>query len=521
MGKYILGKYKIMKRSDLADKEKRMKRALISVYDKTGIVEFAEFLIDRGVEIVSTGGTYRHLVENNVAVTEVAEVTNAPEMLDGRVKTLHPVIHGGILAIRDNKEHMDTLEARNIGTIDMVVVNLYPFFDEVQNDITFEQKVEFIDIGGPTMLRSAAKSFKDVAVITETADYSVVMDELKESDEISFATRKRLAGKVFNLTAAYDAAISNFLLEGEMPKYLNVSYEKMMDLRYGENPHQRSAYYVSTTEKGAMKDFKQLNGKELSFNNIRDMDVAWKVANEFNETACCGLKHSTPCGVAVADTVLEAYNKAYSCDPVSIFGGIVAFNKEVDAPTATELLKTFLEIVIAPAFTDEALEILRGKKNLRVIEAKQAPVDRVEYVKVDGGILVQDADHAFSTDMNVVTEKEPSKEEMDDMVFGMKVVKHVKSNAIVVVKDGMAKGVGTGETNRIWATKQAIERAEDGAVLASDAFFPFRDVVDECAKAKIGAIIQPGGSMRDQESIDACNEHGISMVMTGMRHFKH
>ncbi len=512
---------KSMKKSNLADKEKRMKRALISVYDKTGIVEFAEFLIDRGVEIVSTGGTYRHLVENNVAVTEVAEVTNAPEMLDGRVKTLHPVIHGGILAIRDNKEHMETLEARKIGTIDMVIVNLYPFFDEVQNDITFEQKVEFIDIGGPTMLRSAAKSFKDVAVITETSDYSVVMDELKESDEISFATRKRLAGKVFNLTAAYDAAISNFLLEGEMPKYLNVSYEKMMDLRYGENPHQRSAYYVSTTEKGAMKDFKQLNGKELSFNNIRDMDVAWKVANEFTETACCGLKHSTPCGVAVADTVLEAYKKAHSCDPVSIFGGIVAFNREVDAPTATELLNTFLEIVIAPSFTDEALEILRGKKNLRVIEAKQAPVDKLEYVKVDGGILVQDADHAFSTDMSVVTEKQPSKKEMDDMVFGMKVVKHVKSNAIVVVKDGMAKGVGTGETNRIWATKQAIERAENGAVLASDAFFPFRDVVDECAKAKISAIIQPGGSMRDQESVDACNEHGISMVMTGMRHFKH
>lgn len=498
-----------------------MKRALISVYDKTGIVEFAEFLIDRGVEIVSTGGTYRHLKENNVAVTEVAEVTKAPEMLDGRVKTLHPIIHGGILAIRDNKKHMDTLEERNIGTIDMVIVNLYPFFDEVQNNISFEQKVEFIDIGGPTMLRSAAKSFKDVAVITETEDYKLVAKELTADNEISFATRKKLAGKVFNLTAAYDAAISNFLLEGDMPKYLNVSYEKMMDLRYGENPHQSSAYYVSTTEKGAMKDFKQFNGKELSFNNIRDMDVAWKVVNEFAETACCGLKHSTPCGVAVADTVEEAYNKAHSCDPVSIFGGIVAFNRTVDAATARELTKTFLEIVIAPGFTIDALEILREKKNLRVIESKQAPVDKVEYVKVDGGILVQDADHAFSTDMSIATEKQPTAEEMENMIFGMKVVKHVKSNAIVVVKDGMAKGVGTGETNRIWATKQAIERAKDGSVLASDAFFPFRDVVDECAAAGITAVIQPGGSMRDKESVEACNEHGISMVMTGIRHFKH
>lgn len=500
-----------------------MKRALISVYDKTGIVEFAEFLINRGVEIVSTGGTYRHLKENNVAVTEVAEITKAPEMLDGRVKTLHPIIHGGILAVRDNKEHMDTLEERNIGTIDMVIVNLYPFFDEVQNDITFEQKVEFIDIGGPTMLRSAAKSFKDVAVITEASDYSALTEELTNTNELSFATRKKLAGKVFNLTAAYDAAISNFLLgEEEMPKYLNVSYEKMMDLRYGENPHQKSAYYVSTTEKGAMKDFKQLNGKELSFNNLRDMDVAWKVANEFTGTvACCGLKHSTPCGVAVADTVEEAYNKAYDCDPISIFGGIVAFNAEVTEATALELKKTFLEIVIAPSFTEGALEILKTKKNLRIIECKQAPIDKVEYVKVDGGILVQDADLSFSDDFKVATEVQPTAEQMDDMTFGMKVVKHVKSNAIVVVKDGMAKGVGTGETNRIWATKQAIERAVDGAVLASDAFFPFRDVVDACAEAGIKAIVQPGGSMRDQESIDACNEHGLAMVMTGMRHFKH
>ncbi|WP_320047786.1 bifunctional phosphoribosylaminoimidazolecarboxamide formyltransferase/IMP cyclohydrolase [uncultured Ilyobacter sp.] len=498
-----------------------MKRALISVYDKTGILDFAKFLVEIGVEVVSTGGTYKYLRENSIPVTEVSEVTGAAEMLDGRVKTLHPNIHGGILAIRSNKEHMETLEKREITPIDMVIVNLYPFFDEVQNDISFEEKVEFIDIGGPTMLRSAAKSFEDVIVITDVEDYSKIQKELESTGNLSFESRKKLAGKVFNLTSAYDAAISNFLLEGEMPKYLSVSYEKMMDLRYGENPHQNAAYYVSTTEKGAMKDFEQLNGKELSFNNIRDMDVAWKVVSEFEETACCGLKHSTPCGVAVADTVAEAYKKSYDCDPISIFGGIVAVNKTVDGETAAEMSKTFLEIVIAPDFTDEALEILKKKKNLRIIKAKYAPCDKIEYVKVDGGILVQDSDKAFSKAFKVVTEKEPSKKEMDDMVFGMKVVKHVKSNAIVVVKDGMAKGVGTGETNRIWATKQAIERAGDGAVLASDAFFPFRDVVDECAKAGITAIVQPGGSMRDQESIDACNEHKISMVFTGLRHFKH
>jgi len=498
-----------------------MKRALISVYDKTGILDFAKFLVETGVEVVSTGGTYKYLRENSIPVTEVSEVTGAAEMLDGRVKTLHPNIHGGILAIRSNKEHMETLEKREIAPIDMVIVNLYPFFDEVQNDISFEEKVEFIDIGGPTMLRSAAKSFEDVIVITDVEDYSKIQKEIESTGNLSFENRKKLAGKVFNLTSAYDAAISNFLLEGEMPKYLSVSYEKMMDLRYGENPHQNAAYYVSTTEKGAMKDFEQLNGKELSFNNIRDMDVAWKVVSEFEETACCGLKHSTPCGVAVAETVAEAYKKSYDCDPISIFGGIVAVNTTVDGETAAEMSKTFLEIVIATDFTEEALEILKKKKNLRIIKAKYTPCDKIEYVKVDGGILVQDSDKAFSKDFKVVTEKEPSKKEMDDMVFGMKVVKHVKSNAIVVVKDCMAKGVGTGETNRIWAAKQAIERAGDGAVLASDAFFPFRDVVDECAKAGITAIVQPGGSMRDQESIDACNEHKISMVFTGLRHFKH
>lgn len=500
-----------------------MKRALISVFDKNGILEFANFLVNHGVEIISTGGTYKHLKENGVPVIEVAEVTGAPEMLDGRVKTLHPVIHGGILAIRDNAEHMATIKERGISTIDMVVVNLYPFFKKVNEDLTFEEKVEFIDIGGPTMLRSAAKSFHDVVVISDTADYETVMKEM-EAGEVTFETKKRLAGKVFNLTSAYDAAISQFLLGDEMPKYLNASYEKLMDLRYGENPHQKAAYYVSTTDTGAMKDFDQLNGKELSFNNLRDMDVAWRTVCEFIEPACCGLKHSTPCGAAIGKNVYEAYTKAYECDPISIFGGIVALNKEVDTDTAREMVKIFLEIVIAPSFTDEALEVLRTKKNLRVIKCKHTPQDKINMVKVDGGLLIQDEDLSFTTDYEAVTEKAPTAEEMENLIFGMKVVKHVKSNAIVVVKDMMAVGIGNGETNRIWPTRQAIERAGDkieGAILASDAFFPFRDVVDECAKAGIKAIIQPGGSMRDQESIDACNEHGMSMVFTGMRHFKH
>lgn len=500
-----------------------MKRALISVFDKNGVLDFANFLVKHGVEIISTGGTYKHLKENGVPVIEVAEVTGAPEMLDGRVKTLHPVIHGGILAIRDNAEHMATIKERGITPIDMVVVNLYPFFKKVNEDLTFEEKVEFIDIGGPTMLRSAAKSFKDVVVISDTADYETVMKEM-EAGEVTFETRKRLAGKVFNLTSAYDAAISQFLLGDEMPKYLNASYEKVMDLRYGENPHQKAAYYVSTTDTGAMKDFEQLNGKELSFNNLRDMDVAWRTVCEFTEPACCGLKHSTPCGAAIADNVYDAYVKAYECDPVSIFGGIVALNKTVDEATAKEMVKIFLEIVIAPDFTPEALEVLKTKKNLRVTKCHHTPQDKINMVKVDGGLLVQDEDLSFSTNYEAVTEKAPTAEEMENLIFGMKIVKHVKSNAIVVVKDKMAVGIGNGETNRIWPTQQAIERAGErieGAILASDAFFPFRDVVDTCAKAGIKAIIQPGGSIRDKESIDACNEHGISMVFTGMRHFKH
>lgn len=499
-----------------------IKRALISVFDKEGILELCSFLIENDVEIISTGGTYKFLKSNEIPVTEVSDVTNFPEMLDGRVKTLHPNIHGGILAIRDNKEHMKALSEKNINTIDMVVVNLYPFFEKVNSDISFEEKVEFIDIGGPTMLRSSAKNFQDVVVISDVKDYSVVINEIKTEGDVSFNTRKKLAGKVFNLTSAYDAAISNFLLSDEdYPEYYTISYKKAMDLRYGENPHQSAAYYTSTVRDGAMKNFDILNGKELSYNNLKDLDIAWKVVSEFEEIACCGLKHNSPCGVAIGSSAVEAYTKAYDCDPVSIFGGIVAVNRTIDKATAEEMVKTFLEVVAAPDYDADALEVLKTKKNLRVIKCKVAPKDDHYVVSIDGGLLVQQEDKKLIENLSIVTEKAPEEKYMEDLVFGMKVVKYVKSNAIVVVKDKMAIGVGGGQVNRIWAASQALDRAGDGVVLASDAFFPFNDVVEEAAKYGIKAIIQPGGSMRDQESVDACNKHNISMVFTGIRHFKH
>ncbi len=499
-----------------------IKTALISVFDKTNILELARALQNNGVEIISTGGTFKYLKENAIKVVEISDITGFEEILDGRVKTLHPTIHSGILAIRDNKEHMETIKAKGINPIDMVVVNLYPFFDKVCEDISFEEKVEFIDIGGPTMLRSAAKNFKDVVVLSDTSDYKNIINEMENKNEVNFETRKYLAGKVFNLVSSYDAAISNFLLgKDSYPEYLSISYKKQMDLRYGENPHQSAAYYVSTSESGAMKDMIQLHGKELSYNNLKDMDIAWKVVCEFEEIACCGLKHNTPCGVAIGESTVETYKKAYDCDPMSIFGGIVAFNRKVDSETAKELIKTFLEVVIAPEFDDEALEILKGKKNLRIIKCLTPAQDKIEMVKVDGGILVQSADDKLIQDMKVATKMIPTDDQMKDMIFAMKVVKYVKSNAIVVVKDGMTKGIGAGQVNRIWAAEQALERAGDATIMASDAFFPFGDVVELAAKYNIKAIIQPGGSIKDDQSIEACDKHGISMVLTGTRHFKH
>lgn len=499
-----------------------IKRALVSVFDKDGILDFSKFLQEKGVEIISTGGTYKHLKDNGINVIEVNEVTNFPEMLDGRVKTLHPIIHAGILAIRDNEEHMNTIKERNIETIDMVIVNLYPFFQKVRENLSFDEKVEFIDIGGPTMLRAAAKNFKDVIVISDKEDYKLVINEINESGDVSVALRKKLAGKVFNLMSAYDAAISNFLLEDEeYPEYLSISYKKKQSLRYGENPHQSAAYYSCNEFDGAMNSFEILNGKELSYNNIKDLDIAWKVACGFDEVACCGLKHNTPCGVAIGETPYEVYKKAHDADPTSIFGGIVAINRKIDKATAEEMVKIFLEVVAAPDYDEDALEVLRSKKNLRVIKCNNKPNAKKYMVTVDGGILVQEEDTRLIEDLKVVTEKSPTEKEMKDLLFGMKVVKYVKSNAIVAIKDGVAVGIGGGQVNRIWATEEALQRGKGATVLASDAFFPFRDVVDECAKNGIKAIIQPGGSVRDQESIDACNEHGISMVFTGIRHFKH
>jgi phosphoribosylaminoimidazolecarboxamide formyltransferase/IMP cyclohydrolase len=498
-----------------------LKRALISVYNKENVLELANFLKKKGVEIISTGGTYKHLKENNIPVKEVSEITGFEEILDGRVKTLHPYIHSGILAIRDNEKHMETINKKGIEPIDIVVVNLYPFFEKVKEDLSFEDKIEFIDIGGPTMIRAAAKNFKDVIVLTDVNDYSDVMEQIEKTGDVDFKTRRKLAGKVFNLMSAYDAAISNFLLEEEYPEYLSISYKKSSELRYGENPHQSAAYYTSTMEDSPMNKFEQLNGKELSYNNIKDMDIAWKVVCEFDEIACCGLKHNSPCGVALGESVADAYKKAYECDPVSIFGGIVALNRKVDKETAEEMAKIFLEIVIAPDFDEDALEVLKKKKNLRVIKCDIKTQSKQELAKVDGGILVQSSDNKLIDEMKLVTENKPTEQQLKDMEFGMKVVKYVKSNAIVVIKDGVAKGIGGGQVNRIWAASHALERAEEGTVLASDAFFPFGDVVQEAAKYGIKAIVQPGGSIRDQESIDECNKNGISMVFTGIRHFKH
>lgn len=503
-----------------------MKRALISVSDKSNLIEFAQFLESQNYELISTGGTYKHLIEAGLHPIQIDEVTNFPEMLDGRVKTLHPKVHAGLLAVRDNQEHMQTVKEHGIELIDMVIVNLYPFFENVNKDISLHEKVEFIDIGGPSMLRSAAKNFDSVTVITEVSDYEMVQKQIEETGNTRFETRKKLAGKVFNLTSAYDAAICKMLLDDEYPTYWNASYQKHSDLRYGENPHQTAAYYVSTHENGAMKDFEQLNGKELSFNNIRDMDLCWKVVAEFkNQMACCAVKHSTPCGVAVGETALDTYQKTFECDPVSIFGGIIAMNYCVDEATALALNNTFLEIVMATDFTPEALAVLQLKKNLRIIKITHPISDQQTWVKTDGGLLIQKTDTDFSKNLQYPTDIKPTDEQLKALLFAQKVVKYVKSNAIVVTNGIQALGIGGGQVNRIWATQQAIERAkekfEGDLYLASDAFFPFRDVVDFCAENQIKAIIQPGGSMKDQESIDAANQHLIPMIITGMRHFLH
>lgn len=509
-----------------------IKRALLSVSDKTGIVDFAKGLVDLGYELISTGGTEKTLSEAGLQVLSVSQLTGFPECLDGRLKTLHPVVHGGLLAMRDDPKHMAQLEELGINTIDIAVINLYPFRQTVSKPgVTLEDAIENIDIGGPAMLRAAAKNWKDVIVVTDPADYDPVLEALANGTADK-AMKFRLSAKVFEHTANYDAMIAQYLRSQyteDAPEYLTVTYEKVQDLRYGENPHQKAAFYREPfAVPGTIAFAKQLHGKELSYNNISDADAAINMVREFDIPCAVAVKHANPCGIATGDTIFQAYTKAYEADPVSIFGGIVALNRECDLETAQELSKIFLEIIVAPSFSDEALAVLEAKKNIRLLELPgiDKPLDKHTILKkVGGGMLMQDADIELGLeDLKVVTDRAPTAEELKALTFGWRVVKHTKSNAIVLTSDSQTLGIGPGQTNRITALELAIKYAGEqakGSCMASDAFFPFRDCVEAAHKAGITAIIQPGGSIRDQESIDACNEYGIAMVFTGMRHFKH
>ena len=504
------------------------KRALISVSDKTNIVEFAKGLEKHGFEIISTGGTFTYLKTNGVACISIEDVTHFPEILEGRVKTLHPKIHGGLLSKRGNELHNKHVAENNIEYIDLVCVNLYPFEATVKKEgVSEEEIIENIDIGGPSMLRSAAKNFNDVAVVTDIRDYDHILNEL-ENGGITLATRRSLAIKVFNTTASYDAAIANYFNKADnlVPEKLTLSYTLEDTLRYGENPHQKAYHYVQdNNESYALQNAVQLHGKEMSYNNIQDASAALDILSEFDEIACVAVKHMNPCGVAVGKDVFEAYSRAYEADPVSIFGGIVAVNGVVDKATAEKMHSIFLEIILAVDYDDEALEILTKKKNLRIYKLGDKNNNHEQQIKsVRGGILVQDFNSELAESYEVVTDKQPTKEQMLDLEFGLKVVKHVKSNAIVVVKNGQTLGIGAGQMNRVGSCKIALEQAgalADGAVLASDAFFPMRDSADLAAEYNIAAIVQPGGSIRDQESIDACNEKGMAMLFSKIRHFKH
>ncbi len=515
-------------------------KALISVSDKTGIVEFAKELENLGIEIISTGGTYKKLKDEGLKVTEISELTGFPECLDGRVKTLHPKVHAGILAMRSKETHMQQLKDLGIDTIDFVVVNLYPFKATILKDnVSREECVENIDIGGPTMLRSAAKNYQDVSVITDPADYEIVLNELKTKGQVSLDTKFYLMNKVFEHTANYDAMICNYLKnerkDTSFPQELTLTYEKVQDMRYGENPHQLGALYKEIGKcTGSLTVAKQLNGKELSFNNINDTNGALELLKEFDEPTVVACKHGNPCGVGSdKESIYEAWKKAFNADKTSIFGGIVTINREVTVELATEMKEIFLEVIVAPSFEPEALELLKTKKNLRILELPDITVKQPEgsydIKKINGGIIVQTIDSKLLDEYTVVTDKKPTEKELEDMMFAWKVVKYVKSNGIAIAKDKQTLGIGPGQVNRIWATKQCFEHAEEliapgvtkGAVLASDAFFPFDDCVEAAHQAGITAIIQPGGSVRDQDSIDKCNKYGITMIFTGMRHFRH
>lgn len=521
----------------------KIQRALVSVSNKQGIVEFSRGLSQLGVEIVSTGGTASLLRQNGIAVKDVSDITGFPEMMDGRVKTLHPKIHGGILALRENPDHVSHMKAHGIAPIDLVIVNLYPFEATVERGAPFAEVVEQIDVGGPAMVRAAAKNFSHVAVVVDPADYDAILSELRARGEISEGTRFTLACKAFRYTAHYDGVISNYLnsLDGErrpapFGQTLSLQFTKLQDLRYGENPHQRAAFYSSGEDRGpSIARARQIQGKELSYNNILDADAALRAVLEFSQTAAVIIKHNNPCGVAISrNSLADAFRKARASDPVSIFGGVIAFNRPVDEETAAELKDIFLEIILAPGFTEEAKKVLSSSKrllNLRLLELDMSEKEDGGYDlrRVKGGLLVQDWDQG-STDVRtckVVTERRPTEKELDAMAFGWRVCRHVKSNAIVFACQDQVLGVGAGQMSRVDSVKLAVMRAEThdlnlrGSVVASDAFFPFRDGVDEAAKAGATAVIQPGGSIKDAEVIAAANEHGMAMLFTGMRHFRH
>ena len=522
-----------------------IKRALVSVSDKAGVVEFAKELEKRGVEILSTGGTAKLLEQNGVKVIEVSDYTGFPEMMDGRVKTLHPKIHGGILGRRGIDENV--MSEHDIKPIDLVCVNLYPFVKTVSDpNCPLEKAIENIDIGGPTMVRSAAKNNRDVAIVVRSSDYDRVIKEMDEHDgALTWPTRFDLAIAAFEHTAAYDSAISNYfgtkvpdygITDGTvstLPRTLNLNFIKLQSMRYGENPHQKAAFYSDINAHDAgIATAVQLQGKELSYNNIADTDAAIECVRQFDEPCCVIVKHANPCGVALGKNLTEAYNDAFNCDSESAFGGIIAFNKELDGETAKTIVdRQFCEVIVAPSVTEEAKAEVARKKNIRLLqtgELNQAQ-PRYDFKRVNGGLLVQEADLevAKKEDLKVVTERVPTEDEMNELLFAWKVCKFTKSNAIVYTNNKKTLGIGCGQTSRVFSARIACLRAEDaklsleGAALASDAFFPFRDGVDAAAKAGIKCIIQPGGSIRDQEVIDAANEHGIAMVFTGMRHFRH
>lgn len=510
-----------------------MKRALVSVSDKTNLVEFVSELTKLGYEIISTGGTKKALEAAGIQTIGISEVTGFPEIMDGRVKTLHPKVHGALLCVRDNPDHVKQIQELGINYIDLVCVNLYPFKETVMKPgVSHEEIIENIDIGGPSMLRSASKNYQSIPVLCDPADYAGVIKELQDNGETTLATREALAAKVFRHTARYDAMIADYLTakSGEkFPESFTITYDKVQDLRYGENPHQAAAFYKGMNPQYSLANAKQLHGKELSYNNIQDGNAAIEILKDFEgQPAVVGLKHMNPCGVGIGATIEEAWDKAYEADPVSIFGGIVAFNEPVNAAVAEKLSSIFLEIIIAPKFDEDAFAILSKKKNIRLMELDTTLDVHAKYkvTNVNDGLLVQDIDDhkIVEEDLRCVTNRKPTEEEMKQLLFAWKVVKHVKSNAIVLVKDNMTIGVGAGQMNRVGAAKIAIEQAGEkakGSVMSSDAFFPMPDTVENAVAAGVTAIIQPGGSIKDQLSIDVCNEHGIAMVYTGVRHFKH